>query len=333
MLKVYPICGAPTRALRELLLWIVCGHRPHLADIYFPMKYLFLLCLTLAFVSTDAPGGEPAEILKIWTGKAPGAQIDGEEVDRTKPTDNQVGGKRLIRLGNVSEPTISVYPAPKKGNTGAAVVICPGGGYNILAWDLEGTEVAEWLNTIGVTGIVLKYRVPTSREKLKWETPLMDAQRSMSLVRSKAKKWGIDPDRIGILGFSAGGNLAGLTSTRFAERAYEAKDAVDEISSRPDFACLIYAAWLNKRKTVELQDFVPVSAKTPPMFLAHAADDRVECESSIAMFLALKNHKVPAELHVYDGGGHGYGLRRTKFMVTSWPDRFEEWLGYRGFLK
>jgi acetyl esterase/lipase len=296
------------------------------------MKYPTTLFLALVISASEGICIEPSEILNIWSGKAPGVQIEGEETDRTRPDDKRVGGKRLIRLGNVSEPTISVYPAPVKGNTGAAVVICPGGGYNILALDLEGTEVAEWLNTIGVTGIVLKYRVPTSRENPKWETPLMDAQRTMSLVRSKAKGWGIDPKRIGILGFSAGGNLAGLASTRYSERHYEAGDEVDKVSARPDFACLIYPAWLNKKKTVELEEYVPVSAKTPPMFLAHAADDGVECESSIALFLALKRHKVPAELHVYDSGGHGYGLRRTEFPVTSWPDRLQEWMGHRGFL-
>jgi len=297
------------------------------------MKLLTGLIAVFLMTAPNLEAAKPKAVLPLWTGKPPGAQITGEERDTTTPKSNKVAGKRLIRLGNVSEPTISFYPAPKENNTGAAVVICPGGGYHILALDLEGTEVAEWLNSIGVNAIVLKYRVPTGRLKVKWETPLMDAQRSISLVRSKAKKWAIDPARIGILGFSAGGNLAGLTATRFDNRAYESIDDVDKISPRPDFACLIYSAWLNKKGTVELQDYVPVSDKTPPVFFAHAADDRVECESSIAFFFALKRHKVPAEMHIYDSGGHGYGLRRTETPVTTWPDRFHDWMKHRGFLK
>ncbi len=294
-----------------------------------PLSILLALAVTTA---ASISAIEPTDVLPLWPGKAPGAQIKGEEVDTTTPKMNKVAGKRLIRLANVSKPTISFYPAPKKNNTGAAVVICPGGGYHILALDLEGTEVAEWFNRIGVNAIVLKYRVPTGRLKVKWETPLMDAQRAMGLVRSNAKDWGIDPKRIGILGFSAGGNLAGLTSTRFDERAYEAIDDVDRTSARPDFAALIYPAWLNKKGTVELENHVPVTAKTPPVFFAHAADDRIECEASVAFFLELKRHKVPAELHVYNSGGHGYGLRRTEFPVTSWPDRLQAWLKHRGFL-
>lgn len=297
------------------------------------MKFLLGL-LTLALSTTlNLNAAKPQTVMPLWPGTPPGAQITGEETDTTKPNANKVAGKRLIRLGNVSKPTVSFYPAPKENNTGAAVVICPGGGYHILALDLEGTEVAEWFNSIGVNAFVLKYRVPTGRLKVKWETPLMDAQRSISLVRSQAKQWAIDPERIGILGFSAGGNLAGLTATQSTDRTYPASDKVDKISPRPDFACLIYAAWLNKKGTVELQDQVNVSDKTPPVFFAHAADDRVECESSIALFLALKQHKIPTELHIYDSGGHGYGLRRTETPVTSWPDRLHDWMKHRGFLK
>ena len=295
------------------------------------MKSLLFVLVAAGCASVVA--GTPLKPIKIWPGKAPGAQIAGEEVDTTTEKSNQVAGERLIRLANVSEPTITVYPAPKQNNTGAAVIICPGGGYHILALDLEGTEVAEWLNSIGVTGIVLKYRTPTGRLKVKWQTPLMDAQRAVSLVRSRAREWQLDSQKIGMLGFSAGGNLTGLTATRFAEREYENVDPVDRVSARPDFACLIYPAWLNKPGTTELQDHVPVSKDTPPMFFAHTADDRIECQSSIALFLALKRHKVPADLHVYDQGGHGYGLRRTAVPVTTWPDRLAEWLKHRGFIE
>ncbi|MGB0580337.1 MAG: alpha/beta hydrolase [Limisphaerales bacterium] len=295
------------------------------------MKNALVLFLALAAVTMNAR--EPDLVLKVWPGKPPGTQVPGPEKDVTKPSSNKVGGKRLIRLGGVSEPTLSVYRPKKAKDTGAAVVICPGGGYNILALDLEGTEVADWLNTLGVTGIVLKYRVPMRGDKdTKWQTPLKDAQRAMSLVRSHAKKWKIDPNRIGILGFSAGGNLSALTSTRFQKREYQAIDKVDQVSPRPNFACLIYPAWLNQSGTTELKNYFTVTKGTPPMFFAHAMDDPIECEASIAMFLALRKLKIPADLHIYDQGGHGYGLRRTKQPVTTWPDRLEDWLRVREFL-
>lgn len=295
------------------------------------MKNAFILLLVAATVTMNAR--EPDLVLKVWPGKPPGPPVAGPEKDLTKPDSKKVGGKRLIRLGGVSEPTLSVYRPQKAKDTGAAVVICPGGGYNILALDLEGTEVADWLNELGVTGIVLKYRVPNrSKNDPKWLAPLMDAQRAMSLVRSKAKQWGLDPKRIGILGFSAGGNLSALTSTRFAKREYPAIDKIDEISPRPDFACLIYPAWLNKKGTTELDEIFTVSDQTPPMFFAHAMDDPIECEASLALFLALKKRKIPADLHIYDQGGHGYGLRRTEQPVTTWPDRLADWLRVRKFL-
>ncbi len=202
----------------------------------FSLPYLSLMAACV--LTSGLSAREPDVVVNVWPGKPPGAQIEGEEIDTTKPDGNKIAGKRLIRLGNVSTPTISVFKAPKEKNTGAAVVICPGGGYHILAWDLEGTEVAEWLNTIGVTGIVLKYRVPTRRLDPKWLSPLMDSQRAMSVVRSRAKEWGIEANKIGVLGFSAGGNLAGLTATMFNDRKYEAIDKVDKVSARPDVSSM-----------------------------------------------------------------------------------------------
>jgi acetyl esterase/lipase len=222
-------------------------------------------------------------------------------------------------------------PAESKRN-GAAVVICPGGGYNILAWDLEGTEIAEWLNTLGVTGLVLKYRVPRREGDEANALPLMDVQRAMSLVRSKSSELGLDPDRIGVLGFSAGGNLAAGACLKSAKRAYEKIDAIDEVSARPDFAVLVYPAYLVDASGALKPEYQPTK-ETPPMFFAHAMNDNVTPDSSIALARALKGVGVPAELHIYDGGGHGFGMRTSEFPCHTWPARCAEWLAHRKFLK
>ena len=235
-------------------------------------------------------GATSPPILRIWPGKAPGEKgdIGPEKVEPTPP--NEV--KPITRLTNVSDPTITVHRPPKETANGAAVVICPGGGYSILATNLEGDEVADWLNSIGVTGIVLKYRVPARKDQPKHLAPLQDAQRAMSLVRSLAAQWGINPGRIGILGFSAGGHLAAAASTNFDRRQYEAVDGVDAISCRPDFAVLVYPAYLTSGD--HLSPEIRVDGKSPPTFFAMAADDHISVEGSIAMFLALRRAKVPA---------------------------------------
>ena len=273
--------------------------------------------------------------LDLWPGKPPGETKSlPPEGDQTKDTDRLVGGRRIIKLGNVSTPQIAVYRPSRDKDTGAAVVICPGGGHNILAYDLEGTEVADWLNSLGVTGIVLKYRVPTrTPNERRWMAAVQDAQRAMSLVRSKATEWNLDPKRIGILGFSAGGETAAFT-TLFDERMYEPVDAIDQTSRRPDFAVLIYAAGLAERGKEEqgLLPFVKVTKDTPPMFLAHAYDDNLSPLNSALLFVELKKAKVPAELHIYSRGGHGYGLRPTENPVTTWNHRCAESMKREGYL-
>ena len=272
-------------------------------------------------------------VVDVWPGKAPGEKGDiGEE----KFLDQKAGEKQVKRLTNVSRPTLTIFRPAKDKDTGAAVVICPGGGYNILAWDLEGEEVAAWLNSIGVTGIVLKYRVPRRPTDAKGEPPigpLQDAQRAMSLVRTKSKEWGIDPKRIGILGFSAGGHLAAAATTNYDQRAYEALDDVDKQSCRPDFAVLVYPAYLVAKDKDELTPQIKVTKETPPVFFAHAGNDGVKAENSVVMYLALKKAGVPAELHVYSTGGHGFGLRKSDNACSTWPDRAGEWLKALGFLK
>ena len=264
-------------------------------------------------------------VLNVWPDKAPGEIGKAEPESKVPPREGQK--QNVIRLTNVSVPTLSVY-RPEKSN-GAAVVIAPGGGYNILAWDLEGTEVAEWLNTLGVTGIVLKYRVPVKEPRL---GPLQDAQRALSLVRSKASEWQLDPKRIGMLGFSAGGNLAARACLQYDKRQYDAIDAVDQVSCRPDFGVLVYSAYLIDADGKLKPDYQPTK-ETPPIFFAHAYNDGVKPENSIALFLAMKQIGVPAELHVYSSGGHGFGLRKSDQPVSTWPARCGDWMALSGLLE
>jgi acetyl esterase/lipase len=279
-------------------------------------KSLVVLVLsTLLFPSIVRAADKPL-VLDVWPGTAPGEKGDmGEE--KLQPPQKEA--KPIQRLANVSKPTITLYRPPKDKDTGASVVICPGGGYHILAMDLEGTEVADWLNSIGATGIVLKYRVPARKGQPRHLSPLQDAQRAVSLVRTKAKEWGLRPDRIGILGFSAGGHLAAATSTNHDRRAYEAIDDVDKASCRPDFTVLIYPAYLTAGEGLSPE--IRVDAQTPPTFFAHAGDDRISSENSVGMYLALKRAKVPAELHVYASGGHGFGPRPTPNPCCKRPPR------------
>jgi acetyl esterase/lipase len=268
--------------------------------------------------------------MPIWPNGAPGiapGSAAPAEVDTTTAKDNLIAGKPLIRLGNVSSPTITLYQAKDHTSATPAVVVFPGGGYKILAIDLEGTEVCDWLNSAGVTCVLLKYRVPDSGPYPKSSAALQDAQRAVGLVREHAAEWGIDPKRVGVLGFSAGAHLAAALSTHFDQRLYPPVDPADQQSCRPDFAVIVYPAYLaladqNMAPNPEIHP----TAQTPPSFIVQAQDDTVHVENSTVYFLALKNAKVPAELHIYAEGGHGYGLRRTALPVTTWPQTVEIWL-------
>lgn len=273
--------------------------------------------------------------IPLWPEKAPGEKVElPPEVDVTKSTDGPVAGKAVIRLGNVTQPTITIFPTPPEKDTGAAVLVCPGGGYNILAWDLEGTEVCDWLNSIGVTGVLLKYRVPKREGLEKQAAPLQDAQRALSLVRHRAEEIGIKPQRIGVLGFSAGGHLAAVLCSATGTRTYPETDAADKVSCRPDFAVLVYPAYLTlKDDGDKIAPELRITSETPPTFLVQTQDDSVRVETSLFYYLALKQAKVPAELHVYPRGGHGYGLRRTADPVTAWPERAAEWMRSLGVLE
>ena len=273
-----------------------------------------------------------ATVLKLWPDKPPGFQVEGgPERDTSRPDSNKIAGRAVIRLGDVSTPELHVYSPPAERRNGTTVVICPGGGFHILAWDLEGTEVAEWLNSIGVTAAVLKYRAPTAKHDPNWLPPTQDAQRAVRVVRANASQWGVDPTKLGLLGFSAGGRTAAMAAAHAGEQLYDSVDAADEQPARPDFVVLVYPGYLADDDG-SLRDDLPITKDSPPAFLVHAYDDRVTPKSSVAYFLALKDAGVPAELHVYESGGHGYGLRPTDRPVTSWAKRCEEWMRARGLL-
>jgi acetyl esterase/lipase len=284
------------------------------------------LVLTLALAAAARAADNPT-VIELWPGKPPGGTGDvGEE--------KITGNKGSRNLTNVSKPTITVYRPDKDRDTGVAVVIAPGGGYNVLAWDHEGEDVAAWLNTLGVTGVLLKYRVPgkqgVSHDDPSF-APVQDAQRALSLVRSKAKEWGIDEKRIGMLGFSAGGHLTAMTATNFDKRGYDPVDDADKASCRPDFAVMVYPGGV-VNKDGEIVPGIKVTKETPPAFFAHASDDKVSAENSVALYLALKKAGVPAEMHLYATGGHGFGMRPGKGPVSEWPKRCEEWLRAQGVL-
>jgi len=269
--------------------------------------------------------------LPVWPGVAPGESANmPPEADMTTAKDNLIAGRPVVRLGNVSTPTITVY-TPKGKNTGAAVVVFPGGGYNILAIDLEGTEVCDWLTSAGVNCVLLKYRVPDSgpysSANPRSSAALQDAQRAMGLVRQHAAEWGIDPNRVGVLGFSAGGHLSSAISNIYEHRLYAPVDDADKLSCRPDFSVVVYPGYL----ALAEQNYAPnpeihPTANTPPTFIVQAEDDSAHVENALLYFQELKNAKAPAELHLYTQGGHGYGLRRTALPVTAWPALVETWL-------
>ena len=296
------------------------------------MKRQPLMIVTLLVILQNTTFGVEPVVLPLWPDKPPGETKElPPEADTTTPETDKVAGDRVMRIGNVSTPTLTVFPAPANMATSTSMVVCPGGGHHILAWDLEGTEVAGWLNSIGVTAFVLKYRVPGREESPRWRAAVQDAQRGMSLVRSRAKEFNINPERIGIMGFSAGGETAVLT-TLFSERTYEKVDGVDEFATQPDFSALIYSGGVVDRETKELHDYVKVTPATPPVFMAHAFDDFVPIENCLVLMAELKKNKVPSELHIYSEGGHGYGLRDTIQPVTSWNDRLADWMKIQGWL-
>ena len=238
------------------------------------------------------------------------------------------------RIAYVAEPTLTLYPAPKDVATGCGVVICPGGGYNILAWNKEGIELAQWFNKIGVSAAVLKYRVPRRTPDIH-HAPLQDVQRAIRLFRSLADEMRVGVNRVGVLGFSAGGHLTVMSGTKYDELAYPKSDAIDEISARPNFICPIYCAYLGNNYSAnkpELGDLVKITKETPPAFLAVTFDDVHRGVQSALLVAEYKKAGVPAEAHIYAKGGHGYGIRPTGNPVETWHHRLAEWLESSGWL-
>ncbi|HEY1206961.1 MAG: alpha/beta hydrolase [Bryobacteraceae bacterium] len=294
-----------------------------------PLLYLFVSGL-MALAAQAAPIGP----IPLWKGAAPGDKGSlGPEHDTTTDKDRIVAGRRVVRITNVSVPTLTVYPAAKAGAAGPAILVFPGGGYRIVAWDLEGTEVCEWLNATGVTCVLVKYRVPAREGQPPYVAPLQDAQRAVGMVRAHSKEWGIDPQRIGVLGFSAGAHLSATLSNNFAKRSYDRVDEADDASCRPDFALLIYPGGMVRDG--KLGPEAQPGAGTPPTFLVQTEDDPVHVENSLAYYAALKEAKVPAEMHLYPtgpAGGHGYGLRPSPLAAATWPARATDWLRSLGVL-
>jgi len=289
-------------------------------------KVLILSLCAWCNVSTLAISGEP-EIVKLWPGKAPGETKElPPEGDFTEGGTRFIAGKPIHLITNVSNPELAIYKPDSAINNGLSIIICPGGGHRLLAYDLEGTEIAEWLNTQGITGIVLKYRVPFRDPDFKGLSGLQDAQRAVSLVRARSKELGIDTNKIGIMGFSAGGEVAARASLQYQDRKYERIDATDEASCRPDFSMLIYPAYLVNESKSLIEELKP-AADAPQSFMVHAWDDPVTPLSSLCFATELKMVGVSCELHLFALGGHGYGMRHVDGMpVTDWTAQASQWL-------
>jgi len=296
--------------------------------------------VTCMWVVCAVAGADNPSVVEIWPEQAPDETDDigpekqhmSPELDRTQVEVTE----STVLVTNVTKPTLTIYrPAPEK-DTQTAIVICPGGGYWNLYWQLEGEEVAAWLNSLGITGVILKYRVPRRADEPTGEParrPLQDAQRAVSLIRSKSAEWGIDPTRIGIIGFSAGGHLAIATATRFAQRTYQPIDAVDEASCRPDFAVAVYSGYLKAKEKDELAPGLSIPPDTPPIFLVHGGEDIISSpEHSVLMYLALKRAGVSAELHIYTSTAHDFGVRANERPYATWTELCAKWLGHHGFL-
>lgn len=277
------------------------------------MRKFIPLLLFVLFAFTGF--SQNRETIHLWPG-----QVPGETEAKHPPVQSDNTSGNVIRISDITDPALIVYPAQMENNNGAGVIVCPGGGYNILAINKEGYEIAEWLNSLGFTAFVLQYRVPK-----KQEGALQDIQRAIRIVRSKATNWKLNSEKIGVIGFSAGGSLCARASTMYDEKTYSPIDKLEELSCRPDFAMLIYPAYLDKGENRSLTPELKVNKKTPPTFIFQTADDRLG-NSALVFTTALRDAKVPVELHLLPEGGHGYGMRSGNIAAETWPNLAEKWL-------
>jgi acetyl esterase/lipase len=314
-------------------------------SILFALWFLYAFSGLSAQTSVWQPSPGHTQV-PIWPGPIPDARpMQGpERMQVADAPKDLVAGRPWLAVEQVSRPTLTVY-SPQGKNTGVAIVVFPGGGYSVLAIDLEGTEVCDWLTSRGITCVLLKYRVPDSGPAYHDDcrcnihpiapTALEDAQRTMGIVRFHAVEWHIDPHKIGVLGFSAGGHLVANISTHFTHRSYAPVDAADTVSCRPDFAVAIYPGHMteNTTKEFELNPELPVTASTPPTFLLQNEDDNVDgVKQSLVYYIALEKAGVPVEMHLYAQGGHAFGLRRTRLQASRWPELVEIWLRTIGMI-
>jgi len=273
-----------------------------------------LIIITMLILSLNG-FSQNEEIIYLWPDQVPGEM---EAKHTPVKTDNSSGN--VTRITDITDPALVIFPASANNNNGAGVIVCPGGGYSILAIDKEGYEVAEWLNTLGFNAFVLQYRVPQ-----KQDGAFQDIQRAIRIIRSKADKWKLNSDKLGVIGFSAGGSLCARASTMNNEKTYPKNDEKDVLSCQPDFALLIYPAYLDKGENRSLTPELEVNKNTPPMFIFGAADDQ-HSNSALVMTTSLRDKKVPVEFHLLSKGGHGYGLRSGNIAAETWPKLAGKWL-------
>ena len=295
------------------------------------------ICVVWIVATSAFAVADDKPVITLWP---TGLPQDANPIDATRV--KELKAKQTVeRISYVDQPSLTVYRAAADtsngdGANGCGIVVCPGGGYNILAWPKEGLELAEWFNSIGVTAAVLKYRVPRrDPQRPHWE-PLQDAQRAIRIMRKNAADWGVDPDRIGIMGFSAGGHLAMMAGTHYDERTYGRVDDADDVSARPDFMCPIYAAYLGndyQDKQAEIGSLVKITKETPPTFMAVTLDDSYRGVQAGLLLGQFKKVGVPAEAHIYSVGGHGYGIRPSPNPVSTWHLRLQDWMRVSGLLK
>ena len=302
------------------------------------LKHIAILVAFHLATTLSAQAGAPDLTVPLWPeGQMPGIGAKSPEIGTLSEKDN------ILRIKYISQPNLAVFKAPGTKAPTPAVIICPGGAYACLAYNIEGTEVAEWFSSIGVTAVVLKYRVPNTRD-----AALQDIQRAVRLMRTHAAEWGIDPERIGVIGFSAGGHLCAHLSNHYAQPAYPKIDDADEASCKPAFSILVYPAYLERGG--QLAPELPVSSSTPPTFIVHSTDDAGFLPGTKIYFAALQAAQVPSLLRLYSTGGHGYGLRcygkaggwsgpcrhgslQCPKEASVWPGHCREWLVQNGFLR